>query len=208
MPRVVVDIATSGTDHKLHAILEICFIKVDDSFNIIDTLPLRIRHQNLVVAPDAVAFNGIDIRQSVDWTDESTARNVICTFLANASYEAISNGSRVVKHTYTGLGAAKDSLFLLSFLGPTVYNALFLPRVSELGTLAEACVIAGLIPQPRSSAMLELAYAAGVDVPEEGEHSAVADAEMAQKLGRALFVFLKEAGQRLRGETPCTSFSV
>ena len=77
MPRVVVDIATSGTDPRLHAILEICMIKVDESYNVIDTLSLRIRYANLVVSPEAVAFNGIDLRQSVNWTDEVSAKDAI-----------------------------------------------------------------------------------------------------------------------------------
>jgi len=208
MSRAVIDIATSGTDPKLHAILELCIIKVDESYNVIDTLSLRIRHKNLVVAPEAVAFNGLDLRESIDWTDESAARDTICLFLSHSSFDAIQSGARIAKCTYTGLGAAQDALFLRSFLGETVYTALFMPRISELGTLAEACVIEGLIPQPRSSSMLELAYAAGVDVPDEGTHSANLDAQMARDLGRALFLQLRNAGSRLRGEEPCATFDV
>lgn len=125
MSRAIVDIATSGTDPKLHAILEICIIKVDESYNVLDTLSLRIRHKNLVVDPEAVAFNGLDIRESVDWTDEFTARNTICLFLANIPFESITQSTRITKHIYTGLGAAQDALFLRSFLGELVYTVLF-----------------------------------------------------------------------------------
>lgn len=207
MARVTIDIATSGLDPKIHSILEIALIKTDDSYNVIDKLSMRIKHKNLVVSPEAVAFNGLDLREAVDWTDETTARDAICRFLTGgATYTAVSTGTRVPRSTYVGLGAAKDMMYLVEFLGPYVYDALFYPRLSDIGTLFEAALIAGLVPHPASGSLLDIARASGIDVPEIGSHSAINDAMMARDTARALFVLLKEAGQRSRGETVCSGF--
>lgn len=204
--RVVIDIATSGSNPSVHTILEICLIKVDFSYNVIQSTSFRVKHKDLVVSPDALAFNGLDIRDSSGWSEASAVRDGICMFLSGKTHRELLEGARVTKYIHVGLGAAFDNMFLQTFLGQAVASALFIPRCSEIGTLFEAALIAGVVPQPASDHLLSLAEAAGATIPEDGEHSATVDAKMAVYVGRQCFLRLKEAGQLSRGEAPCTGF--
>lgn len=204
--RVVIDIATSGSNPAVHAILEICLVKVDSSYNVIQAVTFKVKYKDLVVSPDALAFNGVDVRDSAGWSDAVAVRDGICMFLSGKTHGELQAGARVPKYVHVGLGAAFDNMFLHTFLGPVVASALFIPRCSEIGTLFEAALIAGVVPQPASDHLLSLAAAAGATIPDEGEHSATRDAQMAVYVGRQCFLRLKEAGQLSRGETPCTGF--
>ena len=206
--RVIIDIATSGADPSRHSILELCAVKVDESFNYMDVFNCRILYQDLFVSPAAVAFNGIDLRNTSGLVPQAAALDGLCRFLSvNFNYEQLASGNcRTEKYTHVGFGAAFDATFLRSFLGDRVFSTLFLPRVSELGSMFEAAMFAGLVSRPTSARMADLAIAAGVDVPADGAHSALADAQMALSLGRSLYVLLTEAGQQLRGQTPQATF--
>jgi DNA polymerase III epsilon subunit-like protein len=207
MARVILDLATSGTNPMKHAILEIALIKVDNSFNELGNLFLKIRHEDLVVSPEALAYNGMDLRDAVNWTAAASAADSICGFLTGYGVKPIWDGTaRISKSNLVGLGVAKDCQFLEAFLSSTLYNKLFFPRISDIGTTFENCLDMGLVPHPRGNNLHEIARAAGVDVPEQGEHSSVADAKMALATARNLFLLMKEAGQRMRGEPVCATF--
>lgn len=205
--RVIIDIATSGTDPKIHSILELCAIKTDEQFNAISEFSCFVLHRDLVVSPVALAYNGIDLRNTSGWVTAKQARNGFCTFLTGSSYDQVAEGCRVEKYTHVGFGAAKDAMFLRSFLGEIVADSIFMPRISELGSIFEGALFAGLVDRPMSARMLDLAIAAGVTPPEDGEHTAVADAHMALDLGRNLYERMTVAGQHLRGESPVVGFA-
>lgn len=205
--RVIIDIATSGTDPKIHSILELCAIKTDEQFNIISEFNCFILHRDLVVSPVALAYNGIDLRNTNGWVSSKQARMGFCAFLTGCTYDQIMEGQRVEKSTHVGFGAAKDAMFLRTFLGEVAADALFMPRISELGSIFEGALFAGLVDRPMSARMMDLAIAAGVTPPEDGEHSAFADAHMALNLGRNLYERMTVAGQQLRGEPPVVGFA-
>lgn len=189
--RAVIAISTTGLDPKKHAIIELTALRVDTQYEIQATFSSRIRHSEMLVDPESMAYNGIDIRDSSSWpTAEQAKEKFLQTFGIKPD---VLHGAKTSNHiAVCGLKTDFTVRYLREFFGDAVYDQVFSDRTHEFAGLFDLMYDLRVVTRPpRSGRLVDLVSALGApldDLDVSGELSSRVVAEVCRrglyKIGR------------------------
>lgn len=192
MAIIVVDIQTGGLDSNKHSILGIGMIKCSKNFDILDTIEFNIKHETMVVQPEALNYNRVDIRKYDGWLSEKTARKAFFKFLGAPEKLWLEMDdtldTAIPKHSYAGMNVVFDILFLKNFVTSRAFDSIFQYTPMDALTYYDIFYRIGVLEEAKSNKLYDIASALGITVdPKKLEQAApLYCADLARKVFRKI----------------------
>jgi len=160
-----VDTETGGLDPQKHSLLTAAFAVWEDGF-IIDTLEVKIAHEEYVVTPKAMEINQIDLREprGDSYSFESAMR--IKTFIAAHFGED--------KPTLVGQNVGFDIGFLKELFIPYMYEIVFSHRSIDTASVMRFLQTSGLTAL-QGSGLDDAIKHYNIQLSEEDRHTSLGD---------------------------------
>lgn len=182
------DSETGGVPEKKTSLLTVYGMLLDQDFNILDTIDLKIKPDNEVysVEPRAMKINGIDLMEhNKEAIASSEAAHKFIDFITR-------NNIGTQKIIPVGHNVAFDIAFLKQLIGGSEWRRMFSKKTIDTASIAEFLCTTGILPSSEEVDCSLAGLAARFDFSYVGAHNAEFDAKLTLNVLKKLQALVQE----------------
>lgn len=197
---VFLDTETGGLIAGRHSLLSIAMIVCDARYCAARKFETFVQHEEMVVTPQAMAKNRINLAAALEWPTRATVVEGILRFLGRPLDILKGRVDETDRWLIHGKNPQFDVQMLKDFMGEHVFNSTFLYYSRDIAETFMVCEDLGLVQMPRSLHLQDICVALGVAHDPNALHNAMYDTEMTLKCMQIMVAKLRSIGVQINGK--------